>query len=89
MDHRLTLYTLYQLSTAPLLFGSLLTSAALPRQHLRFQQEQFVGVRKQFKTSINESHREREVREGEVRERRRDEVVRRREEEDEEGGKEG
>lgn len=73
------------------LLNFLVTSAALPLQHLPFQQEQFVRVRKQFKTSSNESQQEGEVREGEVkgRERMRDEVVgwREEEEEDEEGGR--
>lgn len=86
MDWSCTLNN-YLLPFSPLPF--LLTSVALPCRHLPFQQQQFVRVRKQFKTFSNESRWERGVREGNVKERvrNRDEVVGRREEEDEEGGR--
>lgn len=63
-----------------------LTSVALPPQHLPFQQEQFVRVRKQFKTSINDSQQRARGERSDGRTRKRDEVVGEEEEEEEEGG---
>lgn len=61
-----------------------LTSVALPPQHLPFQQEQFVRVRKQFKTSINDSQQRARGERSDGRTRKRDEVVGEEEEEEEE-----